>query len=291
MNKFLKSIILTGISLAIFLPIFQIDLLASDISQHALRVFKIDTLAQMSDSQPPQTIYFFDIDDTLFDSPTMLGSKAWRKYVAAATTKNWHDFFTLFVARNHPVAPVENITSKYILHLQMKEHAVFGLTSRERNKWYDTPTNDVDGLSIGQLDSIGVRFNHEVLNLLYPYITNAPEYFEGVFFADIEPKGQYLLKLFKDASILPEKVVFIDDKLSQVESVAAALDELGIDYECYWYTATDKKASCFDPLVADIQFFHLWEYNEVLSDKEASLIADQFSDRENLWSLLPAAYR
>lgn len=265
--------------------LFQIDLSASCFKQmdQPLNIQKIYSLSQIPSIQPNQTIYLFDIDDTLFDSSSMLGTKAWRKYILEATeddSQNWHDIFCLFAAKNYPLRAVEPITSQYVKELQMKGHAVFGLTARERQIWYSTPTKDVDKLTINQLTSVGVDFNTGIPNH-YPSLINAPEYFQGVFFADLEPKGEYLLKLFSNLPQLPTKIIFIDDKDSQTKSVAATLDQLGIDYECYTYVATDEKAKLFDPLIANIQLYHLWISNgeQVLSDEEAAIIAKQHPER------------
>lgn len=54
-----------------------------------------------------------------------------------------------------------------------------------------------------------------------------------------------------DSSLLPVKIIFVDDKLSQVESVDTALTKLGIPHQCYVYLATDKKAKAFDPLITN----------------------------------------
>lgn len=288
MYKLLKLFILTMSCIAFLFLTSQTNFA---VASPALCILKIESLSQIQNAESAQTVYFFDIDDTLFDSQSMLGSKAWRKYIVSATkddlTCNWHDLFSLFIARKYPLKTVETTTSQFVKALQQRGNAVFGLTARERKIWYDTPTNDVDALTISQLESVGINFNSEMLNELYPHLTISQEYFKGVFFADIEPKGEYLLKLFKDTSKLPKKVVFIDDKQSQVESVAAALNHLGINYECYWYTATDEKANRFNPLIANIQLYYLWNSNgeRVISDEEASSIAEQYPDRNEEYYL------
>lgn len=267
---------------------FQTNLFASTISSnnsHDVHIIKIESLNQIASAESTQAIYFIDLDDTLFDFPYMLGSKAWRKYMTSATkddlTENWHDLFSLFIVRNHPLETVETVTKHFILNLQATGNVVFGLTARERERWYDTPMDGIDRLTVSQLESVGINFNDECLVKAYPWLTNSPEYYEGVFFADLEPKGDYLLKLFKDAPELPKKVIFIDDKLSQVESVAAALSQLGIDHECYWYVATDEKACKFDPLIANIQLYYFWMSGgeRIISDEEAATIAKQYPER------------
>jgi FMN phosphatase YigB (HAD superfamily) len=283
--RFLNRLFLYGMP-AVFL-IMQTSLFSLAGSAQDASVAGIESMTQIAGSQPAGTIYFFDIDDTIFDSPCMLGSKAWRKYIAEATkndfTHNWRDVLSLFLARNHPVETVESITSQFVQKLQMEGYAVFGLTARERKRWYDTPTDGIDLLTANQLESVGINFSNTFIDEAYPYscLTDDPEYFNGIFFADVESKGEYLLKLFKNAPQLPEKVIFIDDKKSQVESVAAALNQLGIIYECYWYSATDKKAGRFDPLVANIQLYYFWLSGgtRALSDAEAASIAEQYPER------------
>lgn len=266
----------------LFLVVITDGLFSNDQSCY---VVKIESLSEIPDSHSTQTLYFFDIDETLFNSPSMLGSKTWRKYISEKTKEadqNWHDIFTLLFARKHPVIAVEDLTAEFVQDLQMKGHAVFGLTARERNKWYDTPAEGIDQLTIQQLASVGINFSNRLIEETYPDLVKAPEYFEGVFFSDIEPKGEYLLKLFKSTSHYPEKIIFIDDKLSQAESVSRALNQLGIKHECYWYTFTDKAASQFDPLVADIQLYYFWTSGGtiMLSDLEAASIAEQCSGPE-----------
>ena len=77
--------------------------------------------------------------------------------------------------------------------------------------------------------------------------------------------------------MFPKKIIFIDDKLSQVESVADALAKLGIEHECYVYTATDEKGKAFNPLIANIQLYYFYqsEGNIILSDESALLIAKE----------------
>lgn len=279
-----RAVLLTlALGLISGLTTFQGELWASvpGASGEKARIFTIDSLTQVSDPECAEAVYFLDIDDTLLDSAHMLGSKAWRKYISSATEdntgRNWRDFFSLFIARNHPLETVEACTGQFVRELQCKGHAVFGLTARERTLWYDTPTEDVDLLTVSQLESVGISFKHESLEKAYPRLTDNPEYFRGIFFADIEPKGGFLLELFKNVSPLPAKVIFIDDKYCQVESVANALDQLGISNVCYWYIKTDDKASRFDPLIANIQLLYFWmsDGQTVLSDKEALAVADQ----------------
>jgi len=243
------------------------------------QVVEIKSLMEI-DKPLAKTMYLFDMDDTLFDFPYMIGSKGWRRYLRKATKnefENWHDLFSLFLVRNYPVKTVEMCTSAFIEELQKKGHPVFALTARERNVWYDTQVKEIDKLTIRQLNSVGIDFDQESLNQDYPQLVKSAEYFKGIFFANTELKGDFLLELFKETSQFPEKIIFVDDKRNQAESVAAVLNALGIDNQCYWYSLTDEKERHFDPLIANIQLYYFWisEGHQIVSDEEAFFIAEQ----------------
>lgn len=249
------------------------------IQEHQIsKVVEIQSLSEVQISQPDKTLFLLDLDDTLFDFPYMLGSKSWRSYIRLATneidnSRNWHDILSYILTKNYPVKTVEPMTSEFVKNLQEKGYVVCGFTSRERKLWYDMPQEGVDSMTTDQLNSVGVNFNNKSLENTYPYLALESEYFSGTFFCNIEPKGNFLTHLFKDTPEVPPKVIFIDDKLSQVESVTNALTTLGIPHESYCYLATNAKANTFNPLIANIQLYHFLKSNEILSDDEAALFA------------------
>ena len=265
------------------------DVISSIITVQSLEPLKkkFDELVM---GQPEKVLVLFDLDDTVFDFPYMLGSKAWRNYIKKATkeidsSKNWHDILSLRLAQQYSLKTVEPDTAKFINDLQAKGYIVCGLTSRERNKWYDTAQEGVDQLTTEQLESVSIDFSNESLQSIYPYLAADPEYFKGTFFADTDLKGDYLLKLFAHSpahSDLPSIVFFIDDKLNQVESVAHVLtDKLEIENVCVVYTATEGKAKTFNPLIANIQLFEFISsnYESVLSDEQAAEVAKANPER------------
>jgi Protein of unknown function (DUF2608) len=257
---------------------------ASSIAASEVTYTKINSMSEISTSFPNDTIIFFDIDDTLFDSPYMLGSKAWRRYIVQETKnsdQNWHDIFTLFLSRVLKVMTIEPATNQLIENLQKKGYGVCALTSRERNMWYNTPIPSIDLLTIKQLESANIRFDSEAFTNKYRELAKDSEYFGGVFFANTDLKGDYLRRILTNVPH-PKKIVFIDDKLSQVESVASTLSKLGIDHNCYWYCATDDKSSKFNPLIANIQLYYLLISNgcQVISDQEAEIIAKKQPEKD-----------
>lgn len=248
-------------------------------------IAQIQKINEISSAYSKNTLIFFDIDDTLFDSPYLLGSRGWRRYIVEATKntgKNWHDIFSYFIAQNVPSVAIEGSTVQLVKELQTQGIGVCALTARERKVWYSTPTEGVDLLTSNQLKAAGFEFDQNAHKRLYPDLVDNPEYFGGIFFADTELKGEYLKKILGKASQKPTKIIFVDDKIIQVESVASALKELGIDHECYWYCATDDKAKKFNPLISNIQLYHLWisKGQKIISDKEAEEIAKAYPEKD-----------
>jgi len=252
-------------------------------------VISIDSLNQVNLPATTNTLIFFDIDDTLIDSPTMLGSKMWRKHILEAlphnALNNWHDRLSLYLAEHYPITTVEASTSLFIKELQQEGYAVYGLTARERNKWYDTPRSGIDQLTVTQLDAVDINFHQTLIFPSSIAVHQNSEYFQGVLFANTDLKGDFLKQVFAKATALPENVVFIDDKLSQVESVSETLEALGIKADCYWYRAIEEKSSCFNPLLADIQLYYFMHLDLLIPDDEASHIAKNKPDFPWLASL------
>lgn len=253
--------------------------------QSDVNFINILSLTEVEVSHPESTLILFDIDDTLFDFPFMVGSRGWRRYLAEEATKiddtkNWYERFFYYLSKNYPVKTVEPMTKEFVNALQINGLVVCGFTARKRSFWYDEYQEGVDMLTIEQLNSVGIDFNNSFLENTYPRLALNSEYFNGVFFCNYEPKGEFLKHLFEESPELqlPAKVVFIDDKISQVKSVASTLNALGVPHECYCYLATDAKMDSFNPLIANIQFLHFCHTDEIISDEAAAKIAEENPD-------------
>lgn len=251
-------------------------------------IVTIQHLNEVTSSKP--ALILFDIDDTLIDSSTMAGSKAWRSYIRKATendnTLNWHDLFSLWIANHHPYSTVESCTVDKVHELQNAGHLVLGLTSREKTRWYDLNDVPTEELTHEQLQVVGIQFSDAIFADLFPGLTTLSQYSRGVFFADIEPKGNFLLYALNGLKSFPEKILFIDDKLSQVESVDEALSELGIDHVAYYYQAIEEKSAQFDPLIANIELYYSLLLGGVhLTDSEAKAIAETYPEQDEKFYL------
>ncbi len=274
------------------------------------RVTVIQSLDEVEVPTDQKTLYLLDLDDTIYAHPFALGSRKWRANIkeqmlqlltedpeiqehlpinleTKQIIQSLHDQISYSLALHAPVVSVEPLTQQWIESLQQKGHQVQGLTVRERNVWFYTAQEGVDILTRDQLSSIGIDFQttEQISAAIEPYAF-------GIHFSPQDDKGDYFEKLLLPAlqsQGMPDTIIFIDDKLSHVESMAKALSRNGIKHHSYHYTAIDAKEAGYDPLIANIQLFYYWMFGKerILSDADARAIARQHPDKEAASYLKP----
>lgn len=254
------------------------------------QIVKIDRLDQIEPPRSPDEIWLWDLDDTLMDVHGMLGSKKWREYFLQATNQELHDKISYLIAiKNYPLHTVEPASAEFIRRHQDNGFIMLGLTARERSHWYYMPARGVDALTVKQLQEVKINFEQSILPDKYAYLCGFAPFYKNIFFSDEETKGDFVKKIFLGCPVRPPKVRFIDDKLKQVEAVKTALDELGIDNECYYYTAIYAKP--FDPLIANIELYYLLKEDRIVLDDEAREIAKKQPELDAAYYLQEALIR
>lgn len=223
------------------------------------------------------TLCLFDVDDTLIDNPFSLGSPPWRRWAESKipnTHKNYvlFDALLLYIAKNAHYKTVEPTTMQLISDLQSDGITTFAFTARGRSQWCSTNIEGVDRFTQKQLNLVGIDFMKtqippELQSLESTYFYN------GIIFAEHTPKGDVLNHLFKDLKYVPTHVIFIDDKLKQVESVEAALKDSGIKFIGFWYRRSELDRANFNPQVANIQLEGILK-GIFINDEEAALLSN-----------------
>lgn len=102
-----------------------------------------------------------------------------------------------------------------------------------------------------------------------------PIFKEGVLFSSQHPKGKVLRQFLEIAKWRPAKVFFLDDSVDYLQSVEQAMQEIGIPFSGFHYTAAYTLRCNLDPEIAALQYRHLAEHGEWLSDLEAKLLLQQ----------------
>ncbi len=222
------------------------------------------------------TIVLLGMTDTITDSVLSLGSKPWRQYIRRNVRAiqdldgagNLHDQWTYYVATSIPVKPVQKEIVEWIDTLQKNNTPVFCLTGRGRNVWYASIVGHVDNFTDFQLSSIGIDLKKsEVPKELEK--ADPQVFHNGVFYTGPYTKGAFIDKILQETGYQPKKVIVVDDKWNELQSVHEKLTEAGIPHVCVLYQRAEKERKNFNPLVAMLQLESLFETGVPLLEDEA----------------------
>lgn len=244
------------------------------------KIIETSDISDIHYSIEKNTLVLFDIDDTIMDAVIDLSSGGWIEYfwVTAHThipekmeiveKMMWHA--TLHI----PVAPIDTYIPKLIVKLQNSADVLtLAFTARDGTLTDDTKEN----ITALQLKTLGIDFSKSN----FPKQFNAHSSFQqGIIFSASEPKGPHLKEVLKAADHLPAKIVFVDDKFRQVQSVDLAMAEMGIPCDCYWYRRAEQKRKDFDPILALIQYEYFICHDILLSNAEAGALKKFYTEKK-----------
>lgn len=229
-----------------------------------------DILAEVDSN----TIIFFDIDDTLINTSCMLGNTSWWRYFVLKTQEmkanpQIIDPIVRKIIQKVPVELIEEDSSHHIKNLQTQGILTFALTARSINEF------DEDGfITYQQLKNVGIHFsNHELSPLLDDQ--NLIFFSRGIIFTNYQEKGPVLKKFLDQMDLHPIKIVFIDDNIKQIQSVESMAHKMNIPFIGFRYSKLDALHQNFDPLIVNIQLESLLNADQILSNEEASILAEK----------------
>ncbi len=238
------------------------------------KIIETTEITEISSSIEESTLVLFDLDDTLMNSVISLNSGKWIKFYWQAAPLFFPnpllESLIEFINEHVPVKPLDSSAPRWIQELQKKE-GVIPLAMTARSLAHSPDRN----ITAQQLREIGIDFSQSSFPSSF---ASYPSFQEGIIFTSGEIKGDHLIKLLKTVHFWPKKVIFLDDKLYQVQSVDKAMEEAGICCDCFWYRRAEHEE--FDPLLALIQLHHLLNKREVLSDEYAHLLEEAYAESE-----------
>ncbi len=135
---------------------------------------------------------------------------------------------------------------------------------------------------IHELKSLDLDFtpafpHHELMEFpTQKEMCSNPTFKGGILFTSDHPKGDILKAFLEKLSWRPKKVLFIDDKLSYIESVETTMKELGIECISFHYSAAEKLPCQLDEEIAKIQVTYLMKHGQWLSDTKAAQLRMSF---------------
>lgn len=247
------------------------------------RIVEINRMSEILPEIDLRTVVVFDLDNTVIEAKQMLGSDMWyehlsEKYTNEALAEGLDPEKAKGVAIPKAVAgwmpyqmvtevnAVEDSTPQLIRDLQARGLTTIGLTARPF---------DLAESSARQLESVNVDFRKGgALPKKMKGFDNRKGigWHHGVIFVGLgNDKGEVLRQFLKANGVAHRKVVFVDDKVKNVQAVDNAYKTSEVPCVALRYGAADPKVRAFDARVAEIQ---RELFGKILSDESAMRVLD-----------------
>lgn len=193
----------------------------------------------------------FDLDDTVFESSIQYGRAKWY----------WHEFSALKKERGlddrgaHAILYPSWIEAQEKCPIRFPEPAVPNVIERVQKVALCTigvtaRHPSISSPTLKQLDSLYIQF-HEPSEP--PISIPEAQFLEGVWFlTDYNKKGLSVRQWYEGIENRPNKIVFIDDSLHNLENLETELADLNVEYVGIHYTKAHERA--FEPDVARQQW-------------------------------------
>lgn len=220
------------------------------------------------------TLLIFDIDNTLIVPAQELGTDTWFNYrmdfykneglspenALEKALAEWEGIQNLT-----KVCLVEKEIAEIIRQLQTQEFYIIGLTTRglglATRTVHQLKSVDIDlSITAPSREDIFLMASHGIL------------FRKGILFTSGTHKGEALKKLLEALHYNPEKIVFVNDKLSHIKPVEEECQRREIPFVGLRYGRLDTKVKSFRKDIADVQFRH---FSHILSDMEAEKLIAQ----------------
>ncbi|MEZ5314721.1 MAG: DUF2608 domain-containing protein [Chlamydiales bacterium] len=220
----------------------------------------------------PETLIITDLNDVLMTTTESLGSDTWAAYEIkkrmASTGMTKVEIMDSFIPLWHHILmeakfkAVEPSTAGVIRKLQKQGNTVLGLTARYVEMAYPT---------IDQIHSIGIDFTLNTLKNFDCEIEGGAKYLEGIIFVGLKnDKGETLIRFLNQLNYRPKKILFIDDKEKNLQSVSLACQKEGIQFLGLRYGYLDSFSKTFDCTLADSQL------KDFINKKESERLSRMF---------------
>lgn len=211
-------------------------------------IIEHDCIAEVAKhlEQGKKMLVIFDIDNTIAEPCSDLGSDQWFNHIITVYQKRGFsdkDAFKTAVKLYHhlhtflDMQPVEAETPSFITSLQKQKIPVLALTARsfiER--------------TFEQLETIAIDFSHTaVSDGVFDLSQQNPAFYQnGIIFSGNNDKGCVLCAFFDRTGYQPDKIIFVDDKESNIASVERAVEKRGIQFIGIRYSRLDNKVKALN---------------------------------------------
>jgi FMN phosphatase YigB (HAD superfamily) len=218
------------------------------------------------------TLFVFDLDNTLIETAQHLGSDQWFSHKLDFFVK---EGLSLDEALNRVVTQLIEVQNRSEMRLvdpaipdllykmQRKNVSMIGLTKREPR---------MSERTLKQLAPLHIDFSRTAKikeELVFDELQGTTLKQGIIFVGPGIEKGPALMAYLKQLNKQPKKIVVIDDKMSHIQNIANVLEPLEITFIGIRYGGADEKVRAFNPKIADLQWEH---FQKILSDEQALLL-------------------
>jgi hypothetical protein len=251
------------------------------IVQHAP---SIDIVERCVDSLDDQALVVFDVDATLIQPRDRIRWKCCQDYRRKAfekfpVSKEELDRVMSLIDLRAKFFLLEPMTHHLIEKLEKKNIRTIALTAMNPGKSGLIP--DKEEWRFESLHNLGIDFERSFPGLNRINFEEfegkegvVPSFRHGIISSSAHPKGEVLCSFLKQINWKPSVIIFVDDKIEQVDSVEKELNNLNIPHIAFHYTFVEDHPIQLDEKVASFQVDHLFKYNEWLGEEEAKTMMD-----------------
>lgn len=246
------------------------------------QIFEHSTIKNVLPLIDDETWLLLDLDNTVFQASQALGHVDWLYHEVGKLLQSgmssddaYHSMYPLWKKTQSltSVIPVEDAMIDAIHSLQAKGITIIGITHRESFLANDT---------FRQLHAIQVDFLKTAPSLDFLEVQQKPRavYQEGILFVNsFNEKSDIFKAYITKLGFKPKKVIFLDDKLENVEEFTKITSHEEIQYTGVHYTGAHAGSKIFSPEVAELQLRFL---DKIVSNEDAELLLKRHSHSKKL---------
>lgn len=232
------------------------------------RIDELKSYKNLNVSDLEDALVVFDIDNTLLRPDSMIGTHQWgddmRDYAIAhganpQQATDWQLRIFADVQEKVKVVPTEKEVLGLLRELKARGIPHFALTARPAY----LKARTLEQLKLLRHDFASSFPAQQSMDPLREY------YQGGVIFSGTRPKGELMQFIATHALKAPKRIVFIDDRRSNLDSVEASLRGSGIELQGFRYGGVDAVVRSYDRALADLEYSFYFDTHELLSDSEA----------------------
>lgn len=249
-------------------PIFEAT---QSLDSHALVVFDVHDVLTMPKDQILKKPYKYLFKEALQQIADVDGEKE------ATSLEN-------IVKKKHTVMLVDPAIISLLATLQERGVRALALTNARAG---DSEGWVREDLLISRLQSLGIDLSGSFPSLSCLSLEDSEVssragsllFVKGVIFTSQTPKGLVLKEFLRKSGFCPSQIIFVDDKVTNLESVQTFCTEAGIPFIGFQYTAVEKQGTdVLDKKRAQLQLQVLKSEQRWIDDEEATQMLNTTTD-------------